>query len=112
MGTTKIQLEVPDELLERIDALARDRKGSTAPMGQLRWLQTTPEGKQVWNEVCTRPKFTQMTSAQVNEYLRNEYNKYFGGPKPGRPKLSEHRLAIIEAALDAYMKPKPVARRA
>lgn len=112
MGKTKIQLEVPDELLARIDALARDRKDGSGPMGQMKWLQTTPEGRQVWSEVCTRPKFTQMTSAQVNEHLRNEYNKFFGGPKIGRPKLADHRLAVIEAALDLYMKPKPLARRA
>lgn len=105
-GFTKLQLDVPNSLLRRIDRLVQDRVAKEKPLSPWQWLAETPEGRVFWSQNRHR---THLSQDEMNALCRQEWAKHTGGSRKGRPRLMQHRLDIITEALEAYLQPKDLA---
>jgi hypothetical protein len=82
-----------------LDQEARRRLSADKPMSRYKWLTTTPEGRQVFNETAMQPEWKSKPIEEVNDYIRQRYVEATGGLTKGRPQLALTRAKIIEEAV-------------
>ena len=101
MTIVKLQLDCPQEFLDKLDAEVKVRSALTKPMSKLEWMHKDKHGKAHVSRVVY--KASGKTSAEINKEIDDEYRKCVGPAAVGRPKLAPQRLAIIIEAVTKYL---------
>ena len=101
----KLQLEIDDEVMEMVDLESEARRAKRKPISQIEWIQTTKEGKLLWDRIGNRREFMHETDEFINAMIRSAYIKGTGGQVTGRPNISQYRKEIIEEAIRQFFAP-------
>lgn len=104
--STIIQLDMPDELLGRLDSLARERFEAEAPLPIGRWIKEHPDGRECFQQLSSQPRWLRCPTEEYQAFVKESYRKSVGGRPSGRPPLSRYRLEVIVEALEAYLSPR------
>ena len=96
----RITIELEENLLAKLDALAMPIAKQDVKISQYMWLTATDAGKQVRQSVVFNPAWQKKPIEEMNTYLKEQYHKAVGAAKMGRPALSRARGEVIEALLN------------
>ena len=110
MGITRITIELPDNILEKLDEEAKNLMAQESRPSQFEWLNGSPEGKELLIDITCRGKYNRLSNIEMNSMIRKMYTDATGGVKMGRPALGAYRSQVI-AKLVQSMVLSPIAVR-
>lgn len=103
----KLQLDVPQDFLDKLDAAARVLYVKEKPMSKLEWIHRDNHGRAFINRTTDPVLSANKTIEQINKEVNDEYRKCVGPATVGRPRLRTQRLAIIIEAVNKYLADVP-----
>lgn len=106
MSITRITIELPDNILDKLDEEAKTLMEGDSRPTQFEWLNGSPEGRELWIDISCRGKYNRLSNNELNAMIRKQYTEATGGTKIGRPALGVYRARVI-AGLLQNMEPSP-----
>ena len=98
--TVKVQLDLPEDFLQRLDNIALQKLRDVSPPTQFEWLNKNPDGLALLRDIMHLHKYTHLSQFELNKMIRQKYIAATGGTRTGRPNLMAHRVAALVEAFE------------
>jgi hypothetical protein len=106
--STLLQLNISDELLKRLDHIAKERLAKDTPPSIGQWVSEHPDGRECYRLLSSQPHWLHCPTEEYQAFIKESYHKSVGKRPTGRPPIGKYRQQIFEEALEAFLTPKAV----